>query len=91
MPQSLAEIRSTLRRDRRGDDRRYGKADTRVFQWDRRGDDRRGGRPKAGDDFQLIDDDMILEIELLEESIEFDNFDGPELTRIHASGEGQSN
>jgi hypothetical protein len=57
MPQSLAEIRTVLRRDRRVAPRRFGKADTRVFQHDRRGDERRVGRVE-----HEIEDAMILEI-----------------------------
>ncbi len=62
LPQSLAGIRRELSRDRRDDDRRFGKRDTRVFQYDRRGRDRREGRSPA-EDWMIIDDDMILEIE----------------------------
>jgi len=62
LPQSLAGIRRVLSRDRRGSDRRFGKRDTRVFQYNRRGPDRREGRSPA-EDWMIIDDDMILEIE----------------------------
>lgn len=58
LPQSIAEIRATLRRDRRADERRWGKKDTRVFRYDRRQRDRRRGR----DTVDAVDDDMILEV-----------------------------
>ena len=43
MPNSIAEIRTALVRERRGRmlDRRTGRVDTRVFQYDRRRGDRR--------------------------------------------------
>jgi hypothetical protein len=63
LPQTIAGIREALVRDRRSRERRVGKADTRVFQYDRRGDDRRGERAPTGDDWLVIDDEMILEIE----------------------------
>ncbi len=65
LPQTLAEIRRELDRERRQDERRVGKPDTRVFQYDRRNGDRRGDRA-AGDDWMAIEDDMILEMSLEE-------------------------
>lgn len=71
LPQTLAGIREVLIRDRRAQERRHGKRDTRVFQYDRRADERRDGREASGDDYIAIDDDMILEIdELLDGSAE---------------------
>ena len=64
MPQTVVGIRRALIRERRGDERRFGKKDTRVFQYDRRSDDRRAGR--KADDCLQIDDEMILDIELEE-------------------------
>jgi hypothetical protein len=61
LPQSLAEIRKELDRERRRDERRIGKPDTRVFQYDRRTGDRRGERG-AGDDWMIIDEEMIVEM-----------------------------
>ena len=46
-------------------DRRTGKPDTRVFQWERRVGDRRLGRL---DECPTIDDDMIIEITVEEET-----------------------
>jgi hypothetical protein len=57
MPQSLAELRTTLRRERRVTPRRFGKVDTRVYQLDRRGLERRAGRSE-----QEVDDTMVVEI-----------------------------
>lgn len=59
LPPTIAEIKDALCRDRRGPDRRIGKADSRVFQWERRVGQRRAGRL---DDAPPIDDDMIVEI-----------------------------
>jgi hypothetical protein len=85
MPQSIAGIRAALRRDRRGAPRRFGKADTRVYQHNRRTGDRRRGR----DEQSSVDDDMILEIAELASELEalasaplHDRFDGAELTLI---------
>lgn len=66
-PATIAELKAVLRRDRRATDRRTGKPDTRVFQWERRVGQRRAGR---ADDAPLIDDDMIIEITVEEESFE---------------------
>lgn len=66
MPQTIAGIRTVLDRERRDDERRYGKGDTRVFQHERRGDDRREGRA----DMLLIDDEMILSCDDLAESLD---------------------
>lgn len=83
MPQSIAEIRDQLRRDRRADERRWGKKDTRIFRYNRRGNDRRLPRePGEG----IVDEDMIVEIsELVSEldllSLERDG-SGAELTCI---------
>lgn len=63
LPRTVAGIREALDRDRRADDRRGGKRDTRVFQYDRRNDDRRSGRSSAPDDYMVIDEGMIVEIE----------------------------
>lgn len=64
-PQTIAELKAILRRDRRSADRRTGKPDTRVFQWERRVGDRRLGRL---DECPSIDDDMIIEITVEEET-----------------------
>jgi hypothetical protein len=66
-PQTISELKTALRRDRRADDRRSGKPDTRVFQWERRVGQRREGR---ADDAPLIDDDMIIEITIEDESFD---------------------
>lgn len=61
MPQTLDEIRARLARDRRTDERRTGKADTRIFKRDRRGLERRAvGHVRPGDDPLLLGDDEIL-------------------------------
>lgn len=65
LPQTLAAIREALIRDRRGRERRHGKKDTRVFQYDRRADERRDERAAGGEDWIVIDEEMILEIDEL--------------------------
>ncbi len=67
MPQSIASIRETLSRDRRENDRRWGKRDSRVFRYNRRSADRRLPREfsEAG-----VDDDMIIEISELVSELE---------------------
>ena len=84
LPQTIAEIRATLARDRRNERRRLGKKDTRVFKRDRRGDDRRRVRRLATDDPVVIEDEMIVEIEELSSELAGDagDGDGDDLTRI---------
>src|SRR5512143_2560592 len=76
-PQNAAELREALSRDRRGRDRRTGKADTRVFRYERRVGERRTQR----DEVAAIDDDMIIEITvdvaLADTDVDFDD-----MTRI---------
>jgi hypothetical protein len=68
MPSSIEEIRRRLSRDRRGNDRRKGKPDTRVYPRERRGLERRGvGHTGVTDGDLLLDD---IEIELTEEELE---------------------
>jgi hypothetical protein len=63
LPQTLAGIRAELDRERRRAERRVGKPDTRVFQYDRRNGDRRSQRD-GGDDWMMIDEEMIIELTL---------------------------
>ena len=58
MPVTVAALKQQLTRERRGPDRRFGRPDTRVFQYERRVGQRRAGR----EDGELIEDDMIIEI-----------------------------
>lgn len=67
MPQSIGEIRTALARDRRTDERRWGKRDSRVFRHNRRGGDRRVPREQA--EFG-VDEDMIVEISELVSELE---------------------
>ncbi len=77
VPVSVAEMKLALNRDRRGNERRFGKVDSRVFRYERRVGQRRAGR---ADDCAAIDDDMIIEI-----VIDFDEpaADFEDMTRIH--------
>ena len=58
MPNTIADLRVAVSRERRRLDRRIGKADSRVFRYERRVGERRNER----DDVAPIDDDMIIEV-----------------------------
>lgn len=62
LPKTLAEMRLIISRERRKNDRRIGKVDSRVFRYERRVGERRSGR----EDFPAVDDDMIIEIAVAE-------------------------
>ncbi len=66
LPETVAELKRVLNRERRQDDRRFGKTDTRVFQYDRRVGQRRADRDEVG----TIDDDMIIEITIEDSVVE---------------------
>jgi hypothetical protein len=59
MPRTVGEMRDIISRERRKNDRRIGKPDTRVFRYERRVGDRR--MPRDGD-YPNIDDEMIIEV-----------------------------
>jgi hypothetical protein len=83
LPRTIGEIRETLLRDRRRDDRRGGKTDTRVFQRNRRDDERRRVRALGDDDLLVIEDEMIVEISDLADEISGTRAEpDAELTRI---------
>lgn len=67
MPETVADLKAALTRERRGNDRRFGKPDGRVFRYERRVGQRRALRDG---DCASIDDDMILEI-----VVDFEEFD----------------
>jgi hypothetical protein len=69
MPQSIAGVRAALLRDRRADRRRGEGIDTRVFRHDRRSGERRRVRALDDDDHVIIDDDMIIDILELADSL----------------------
>jgi hypothetical protein len=77
IPQTLAELKEAVSRERRARDRRAGKPDTRVFRYERRVGERRSPRV-AGEECPDIDDDMIIEITMADTEPGFD-----EMTRIH--------
>ncbi len=78
MPQSIGEIRATLSRDRRADERRWGKRDSRVFRYNRRGDDRRLPREPGESG---VDEDMIVEISELVSELELISLEGMDKSR----------
>ena len=61
MPATVADLRTALTRERRTNDRRVGKADTRVFQYERRVGQRRELRDG---EWVSIDDEMIVEMSI---------------------------
>ncbi|HEU0036772.1 MAG TPA: hypothetical protein VFQ53_39445 [Kofleriaceae bacterium] len=61
LPETLAALRELISRERRRNDRRKGKPDTRVFQYERRVGERRMLRST---DYPQVDDDMIIEVTL---------------------------
>ncbi len=60
MPNTIADLRIAVSRERRRVDRRIGKADSRVFRYERRVGERRTER----EDIAPIDDDMIIEVSI---------------------------
>lgn len=58
MPNTIADLRIAVSRERRRNDRRIGKPDSRVFRYERRVGERRTER----EDIAPIDDDMIIEV-----------------------------
>ena len=84
LPSAMAELREVISRERRKSDRRYSKADTRVFRYERRVGERRvireAGEP--GGAIDPVDDDMIIEVTIdATDEIDFDD-----LTQIHELG-----
>ncbi len=75
LPATLAALREAVSRERRLNDRRIGKSDTRVFQYERRVGDRRSVRGE----YPQVDDEMIIEV-TIEDVIEDVDFE--DLTRI---------
>jgi hypothetical protein len=91
IPPTLAALRDAVSRERRRDDRRTGKPDTRVFRYERRVGERRA----EGDGCARVDDDMIVEVALEAaapdregreggEGRDAGERDGEDVTRIHA-------
>ncbi len=64
MPTSIAELRLAVSRERRAKDRRFGKPDSRVFRYERRVGQRRHTREITA----VIEDDMIMEVSMEDES-----------------------
>ena len=64
MPTTIAELRLAISRERRAKDRRFGKPDSRVFRYERRVGQRRHTREVTA----VIDEDMIIEVFVEDES-----------------------
>lgn len=58
MPSTFETLREALSRERRREDRRAGKPDSRVFRYERRVGERR----TVAEGYDRIDDDMIVEV-----------------------------
>jgi hypothetical protein len=67
MPGTLFELKELISRERRKQDRRVGRRDTRVFQYERRVGERRDSRSE----YPTLDDDMIIEV-TIDESVEIE-------------------
>lgn len=79
MPPTLVALRDAVSRERRRADRRAGKPDSRVFRYERRVGDRR----LAGQGYDRIDDDMIVEISIEAAELRRDgDLGGEDVTRI---------
>ncbi|MBA2538890.1 MAG: hypothetical protein H0V17_04580 [Deltaproteobacteria bacterium] len=60
LPATMAELKIAVSRERRKNDRRFGKTDSRVFQYERRVGERRAHRAE----YPTVDDDMIIEVSM---------------------------
>ena len=70
LPTTIPALKAAVSRERRRQDRRIGKPDTRVFRYERRVGERRMVR----DDCPLVDDDMIIEVTVeLDPEVDFDD------------------
>jgi hypothetical protein len=76
LPETIAELKRMVSRERRDLDRRIGKPDSRVFQYERRVGERRSSR----EEYPNVDDEMIIEVvvDLHERDVDFDD-----VTQIH--------
>jgi hypothetical protein len=86
MPPTLAALRDAVSRERRRADRRAGRPDGRVFRYERRVGERR----LAGEGYDRIDDDMIVEIVVGAADPDRDHDlerDGEDVTRIRPLAE----
>jgi hypothetical protein len=73
VPATVAQLRAAISRERRQDDRRNGKSDTRVFRYERRV----GSRREQVGSLHSIDNDMIIEV-TADDGMEFED-----MTAIH--------
>jgi hypothetical protein len=70
LPATIPALKAAVSRERRRQDRRIGKADTRVFRYERRV----GQRRMVREDCPLVDDDMIIEVTVeLDPEVDFDD------------------
>jgi hypothetical protein len=70
LPATIPALKAAVSRERRRQDRRIGKPDTRVFRYERRVGERRAVR----DDCPLVDDDMIIEVTVeLDPDVDFED------------------
>lgn len=79
MPQTVAQLKDAVSRERRKRDRRWGKPDSRVFVYERRVGERRSPRES---DLPLVDDDMIIEVTVDADAGPGDAIDFDDITAI---------
>ncbi len=84
VPQTLRGLRSALTRERRGNERRDGRYDKRVFQYERRGNQRRlGGHATPVDNLTLSGDELNETLDQLAVRLtQSESDDNEELTQI---------
>ena len=86
LPETLAELKEAVSRERRRVDRRIGKADSRVFQYERRVGERRALRTE----YPTVEDDMIIEVSM-EDSQDVDFEDQTQIRELVSPEPANSN
>lgn len=95
LPDTLAELREAISRERRRSDRRDGRQDTRVFRYERRVGSRRlsvalgaglessAAGEKRGwiEEYPIVEDDMVIEVTFADEDVDV-GFECDDLTSI---------
>jgi len=69
LPETMAELKEAVSRERRRVDRRIGRSDTRVFQYERRVGQRRALRSE----YPVVEDEMIIEVSLEDAEVSFED------------------
>jgi hypothetical protein len=86
LPETLAELKEAVSRERRRVERRFGKPDSRVFQYERRVGERRALRTE----YPTVEDDMIIEVSM-DDSQEVDFEDLTQIRELVSAEPANSN